>query len=53
MASINITITRDNGTSVSGSGTVDDSLLIDITSMLGALLFDAVITPAVTPPPTP
>jgi hypothetical protein len=41
MASINITINRDNGTQVTGNATVEDSLLVDITSMLAAVLFDA------------
>lgn len=50
MAQISINITRDNGTQIAGSGTVDDALLIDIASMLGAMLFDA--STASTVPPT-
>lgn len=49
MASISITINRDNGTQVTGNATVDDSLLVDITSMLAAVLFDTATTPATTP----
>jgi hypothetical protein len=51
MANINISVTRDNGTTVTGSATVDDALLVDITSMLGSMIFDAVST--TTPPSTP
>lgn len=49
MASINISITRDNGTQISGAATVDDTLLVDITSMLGSMIFDSVSQP--TDPP--
>jgi hypothetical protein len=50
MANINISITRDNGTTISGSATVDDELLVDITSMLGSMIFDSVSSPST---PTP
>jgi hypothetical protein len=50
MANINISITRDNGTTVTGSATVEDALLVDITSMLGSMIFDSVSTPIPVPP---
>lgn len=50
MANINISVTRDNGTTVTGSATVDDVLLVDITAMLGSLIFDSVSSS--TPNPT-
>lgn len=49
MASINISVTRDNGTIVTGSANVDDALLVDITAMLGSMIFDAVSSPIATP----
>ena len=53
MASINISIQRDNGTTVTGGATVDDELLVDITAMLGSLIFDSVSSPTPANPPTP
>lgn len=51
MANINISVTRDNGTTITGSATVEDSLLVDITSMLGSMIFDAVSSPITSTPP--
>ena len=41
MAEVNVTIRRDNGMNVSATGQVDDAMVVDIASMLGAMLFDA------------
>lgn len=50
MASVQITIQRDNGTSINASGVVPDELIVDTAAMLGAMLFEAAA--ATTPPPT-
>lgn len=46
MASVQIMIQRDNGTSINASGVVDDALIADTAAMLGAMLFDAAAAPA-------
>lgn len=53
MASVQIMIQRDNGTSINATGVVPDELIADTASMLGAMLFDAAAAPAPTPTPTP
>lgn len=41
MATINLTIRRDNGVTVTASGDVADALIADIAMTLGAILFEA------------
>lgn len=45
MASVQIMIQRDNGTSINATGIVDDALIADTAAMLGAMLFDAAAAP--------
>lgn len=49
MAQIEITIRRDNGTTVTAGGTVDDIYVADIAMTLTALLFDSASVPAAEP----
>lgn len=51
MAEVNITIRRDNGTSITASANVVDNLVADIAMTLTALLFDSATKP-VDPVPT-
>lgn len=55
MADISISIRRDNGMYVTASGTVEDSLVMEIAQTLAAILFDASMYQAVVPvvDPTP
>jgi hypothetical protein len=46
MASVQVTIQRDNGTNITASGVVPDELIADTAAMLGAMLFDAAAAPA-------
>lgn len=48
MASVQISIQRDNGTSINASGVVPDELIADTAAMLGAMLFEAAASPAPT-----
>lgn len=41
MASVSITINRDNGTVINATGIVPDAMLTDTAAMIGAMLFDA------------
>lgn len=50
MASVQISIQRDNGTSINASGVVPDVMIADTAAMLGAMLFEAAATPASTTP---
>lgn len=45
MASVQIQIQRDNGTSINASGVVPDELIADTAAMLGAMLFEAAAAP--------
>lgn len=51
MASVTLTIRRDNGVEVMASGTVDDALVVDMAGTLAALMFDAATTAAPAPAP--
>lgn len=51
MASVQITIQRDNGTSINASGVVPDELIADTAAMLGAMLFDAAAAPVASTTP--
>jgi len=53
MASVDFTIRRDNGVTITASGQVDDALLVDMGSTLGAMLFDASTAPAAVAAPAP
>ena len=46
MAVVEVGITRTNGMRVSARGVVEDALIVDIASLLGAMLFDASAVPA-------
>lgn len=48
MATVSVTIRRPNGVDIVASGDVDDALVVDIASTLGAILFDASTAPATT-----
>ena len=48
MAEVNVSIRRDNGMNVSASAEVDDMFVVEIASMLGAMLFDAATAEALT-----
>ena len=48
MASVQISIQRDNGTSINANGVVPDELIADTAAMLGAMLFDAAAAPTTT-----
>lgn len=53
MATVNISITRDNGTTIQSTGIVPDALIADTAAMLGAMLFDAAAeAPASEPAPS-
>lgn len=45
MAHIQIIIRRDNGVQMEASGEVGDLDVLDMSTMLGAMLFDAAATP--------
>lgn len=51
MASVNISIQRDNGTTINAGGIVPDALIADTAAMLGAMLFDATAAPLAEPSP--
>lgn len=53
MAHVNISIRRDNGTSINADGEVPDDLIAETAAMLGAMLFDAAAAPAATEPSSP
>lgn len=60
MATVNISVTRDNGTTISGAGIVDDALLAEVAAKLAGLIVAGVNgnAPAntngvTTPRPTP
>lgn len=49
MSSVQLTIRRDNGVTVSANGDVPDAMIADIAMTLGAILFDASSTTAQEP----
>lgn len=53
MAKVNITVRRDSGTTITAEGEVDDMYIVEIATMLGAMLFDSASTTAVSPGDTP
>jgi hypothetical protein len=51
MATIDISIRRDNGTQISASAEIEDTYVADIAMTLTALLFDSAAVPPVSPAP--
>lgn len=45
MATITFSIARENGIVVNASANVDDAMVLDMTGMIGAMVFDASLTP--------
>lgn len=41
MASVSLSITRDNGLVLNASSEVPDAIVIDMAGMIGAMIFDA------------
>lgn len=53
MASVSITVNRDNGTVINATGVIPDELLADTAAMLGAMLFEAAAEPTPVPEEPP
>lgn len=41
MATVSFSVTRDNGIVVTASAEVDDLMVLDMSGMIGAMVFDA------------
>ena len=49
MATVSLTIARDSGIVLNASSEVDDATVLDMASMIGAMIFDASVALPIAP----